>query len=221
MSLPYIDVNPQQPAKAVVIWLHGLGDTGHGFAPIVPELKVDPALAVRFVFPHAPTRPVTINNGMMMNAWYDIKSLDLDNRADEEGVIESAALVEALIGAEMAKGIDSNKIVLAGFSQGGVVALHVATRIKHKLAGVLAMSTYMCKPQQLAAQAHTANRKTPFFVAHGSNDEMVPMMAGKQAKQALEDNQYQVQWRQYPMGHSVCPEQLVDISTWLHQHLGG
>lgn len=220
MSLPYIDVNPDGEVKAVVIWLHGLGDTGHGFAPIVPELKIPAHLGIRFVFPHAPMQAVTINNGMTMNAWYDIKSMDMNDRADEAGVIESAAKVQALMDDEIAKGISSDRIVLAGFSQGGVIALHLATRLSQKLAGVMALSTYMCKPQKLAEQKHSANQQTPFFMAHGRMDDMVPVGAGEQAKTALLDCDYQVQWRDYPMQHNVCAEEVSDISAWLQQILG-
>jgi phospholipase/carboxylesterase len=219
MSLPYIDVNPTGEVKAVVIWLHGLGDTGHGFAPIVPELKLPQNLGIRFVFPHAPMQAVTINNGMQMNAWYDIKSMDMNGRADEAGVIDSSAKIEALIKAEMAKGIGAEKIVLAGFSQGGVIALHLSTRFEHKLAGVMGLSTYMCQPQNLAAQKHSANQQTPFFMAHGQMDDMVPLMAGEQAKSALVDCGYDVKWQDYPMQHNVCAQEVNDISSWLQQVL--
>jgi phospholipase/carboxylesterase len=215
MSLSFIDVNPNHNVKAVVIWLHGLGDTGHGFAPIVPELKLADSLGVRFVFPHAPVQPVTINNGMKMNSWYDIKSMDLDNRADEVGVRESADLVEALIKDEIAKGIPSQKIVLAGFSQGGVIALHLLGRLEHQLAGVMAMSTYMCAPQKLVDEKVAMNQQTPIIMMHGSQDEMVPMRIGVDAKNTLIDNGYNVKWFDYPMPHSVCPQQINQIGVWL------
>ena len=142
--LPCVEINPSTTPDACVIWLHGLGDSGHGFAPIVPELKLPESMAVKFLFPHAPERPVTIYGGMRMRAWYDIKSLDFESRADLEGVKESAAQVEALIEAQIESGIPSERIVLAGFSQGGVIALHLAPRYARKLAGVIALSTYMC-----------------------------------------------------------------------------
>lgn len=219
MSLSYVEVDPAGKVKAVVIWLHGLGDTGHGFSPIVPELKLPEQLGIRFVFPHAPIQPVTINNGMEMNAWYDIKTLDQKGRADEAGVIESAAKIRALMDSEMARGIPADKIVLAGFSQGGVIALHLSARLEHKLAGVMALSTYMCAPQKLADEQQQANLHTPFFMAHGRMDEMVPLFAGEHAKKTLTDAGYQVQWHDYPMTHSVCAEELVDISRWLQQVL--
>ncbi|MFT4924797.1 MAG: phospholipase/carboxylesterase [Phenylobacterium sp.] len=215
MSLPFIDVNPDGEVKAVVIWLHGLGDTGHGFAPIVPQLKLPQNLGIRFVFPHAPIQPVTINNGVAMNSWYDIKTMDLDGRADEVGVRESAAKVEALVDDEIAKGTPAEKIVLAGFSQGGVIALHLSTRFAHKLAGVMALSTYMCQGQKLVDEKHTANQHTPFFMAHGRMDNVVPMVAGEQAKDTLQQCDYQVLWHDYSMDHNVCAQEVEDISGWL------
>lgn len=220
MSLSFVEVNPPGEVKAVVIWLHGLGDSGHGFAPIVPELDLPADLGVRFIFPHAPIRPVTINGGMKMNAWYDIKTMDLENRADLEGVLESAELTEALVKAEMAKGITSEKIVLAGFSQGGVIALHLSTRFEHKLAGVMALSTYMCQPDKLASQKNYVNQQTPFLMAHGAQDDMVPMFVGQQARDTLKACGYDVQWHDYPMPHSVCPEEIGEVSRWLVRVLG-
>jgi phospholipase/carboxylesterase len=218
-ALPYVEVNPKQAAKAVVIWLHGLGDSGNGFAPIVPELKMPESLAVRFIFPHAPVRAVTINNGMKMRAWYDITSLDFNHRADSQGVKESAALVEQLIENEMSKGIPAEKIVLAGFSQGGVIALHLGTRIKQKLAGIMSLSSYMCEPEKLSSEAHDANKSTPIFVAHGQHDDVVPVFMGSAARQVLEGNHYPVEWHEYQMQHNVCVQELNDISTWLQRRL--
>lgn len=218
-ALPFVEVNPKLPAKAVVVWLHGLGDSGNGFAPIVPELKLPEHLAIRFIFPHAPVRPVTINNGMKMRAWYDISSLDFNNRADGQGVKESAALVEQLIQSEMAKGIAADKIVLAGFSQGGVIALHLGTRIQHKLAGIMSLSSYMSEPEKLLKEAHDANKTTPIFIAHGIQDDVVPVFMGNAARQVLASNNYPVEWHEYPMQHNVCVQELKDISTWLQQHL--
>ena len=215
MALKYVDVNPTGDVKAVVIWLHGLGDSGHGFAPIVPELNLPADAGIRFVFPHAPVQPVTINGGMAMNSWYDIKSMDPDNRADEDGVKESVLKVRQLLDAEIAKGVPPERIVIAGFSQGGVISLHLSTRLEFKLAGVMAMSTYMCKPQKLADEMTVANCGTPIYMAHGSYDQMVPMMAGQQACQTLKDNGFDVSWHQYPMEHSVCAEQIRDIREWL------
>ena len=217
--LPYVEVNPTLPPKAAVIWLHGLGDSGNGFAPIVPELKLPESLAIRFIFPHAPTRPVTINNGMSMRAWYDIKSMDFNHRADAQGVKESAALVQDLIEAEIANGIPANKIVLAGFSQGGVIALHLGTRYNKALAGIMSLSSYMCEPEKLSTEAGQANKTTSIFVAHGQHDEVVPIFMGNTAFKTLESNGYPVTWNEYPMQHNVCPQELTDISAWLQQRL--
>ena len=219
-SLPYVEVNPKSKVKAVVIWLHGLGDSGNGFAPIVPELKIPDEMGMRFIFPHAPMRSVTINNGMSMRAWYDITSMDFNNRADSKGVYESAALVEQLIEKEIANGIPAEKIVLAGFSQGGVIALHVGTRLNKRLAGIMSLSSYMAEAETLSSQASEANRSTPILVAHGQQDDVVPMFLGNAAYKVLEQNGYPVEWREYIMQHNVCMQELNDISAWLQLRLG-
>lgn len=218
-NLPYVDVNPSGEHDAVVIWLHGLGDSGNGFAPIVPELNLPAEHKIRFVFPHAPIRPVTINNGMPMRAWYDIKSMDFDHRADVEGVLESAEQVQTLIESEMAKGTPSERIVLAGFSQGGVIALHLGTRFVKPLAGILALSTYMSEPEKLASEASDANKSTPIFCAHGQQDDVVPMFLGHAAFKVLEQNGYNAVWKDYLMQHNVCMPQLKDISNWIQERL--
>ena len=219
MSLEFVDAKPSQPTNAVVIWLHGLGDSGHGFAPIASQLPIDSKHNIHFIFPHAPERPVTINNGFVMRAWYDIKSLELDRRADEEGVIESAQQVEALIQQQIDAGIPANRIILAGFSQGGVVALHLGLRFGQRLAGILAMSTYMCSPENLKEQASDANRLVPIMQCHGTDDEMVPLFMGEKAKSTLQENNYTVDWRTYPMQHNVCPQQVGDIAQWINSVL--
>ncbi|WP_299075054.1 alpha/beta hydrolase-fold protein [uncultured Paraglaciecola sp.] len=218
-ALPYVEVNPKSNIKATVIWLHGLGDSGNGFAPIVPELKLPEELGIRFVFPHAPIRPVTINNGMTMRAWYDITSLDFNHRADSQGVNESSTFVKALIEQEVANGVPANKIVLAGFSQGGVIALNLGTRLEHSLAGIMSMSSYMSEPEKLGEAAHDANKHTPIFIAHGTHDDVVPIFMGNAAFKVLESNSYQVTWHEYPMQHNVCNQQLNDISAWLQDKL--
>jgi len=218
-TLPYVEVNPKIKAKATVIWLHGLGDSGNGFAPIVPDLKLPDELGIRFVFPHAPMRPVTINNGMTMRAWYDITSLDFNNRADSQGVKESSALVANLIEQEIAQGIPAHKIVLAGFSQGGVIALHLGTRYEKSLAGIMSMSSYMSEPEKLSAEAHAANKSTAIFVAHGTHDDVVPIFMGNAAFKVLESNGYKATWHEYAMQHNVCMQQLNDISAWLQETL--
>lgn len=217
--LPSIDVNPNKPHDAVVIWLHGLGDSGHGFAPIVEQLNLSQEMAVRFVFPHAPVIPVTINNGYEMRAWYDIKSMDLESRADEAGVRASAEKVKHLIEHEIAQGIPSERIILAGFSQGGVIAIHLATRFEQPLGGLLAMSTYMCAPQKLEAEAHQSNRDIKALMCHGMHDDVVPMTAGANACDVLRSVGYDVEWQEYPMQHNVCMEQIQAISTWIQQRL--
>ena len=185
--LPYVEINPVDAADAVVIWLHGLGDSGNGFAPIVPQLALPSSMAVRFVFPHAPTIPVTINGGMQMPAWYDIKSLSFEDRADMEGVKRSAQQIEQLIQQEMKTGIASERIVLAGFSQGGVIAYYVSLRLQYKLAGILALSTYMCDEDQHRAGWTDVNKTTSIFSSHGAYDEMVPIALGKSAHLNLKE----------------------------------
>ena len=215
--IPYVEYPAQGEHKATVIWLHGLGDSGEGFLPIAPELKIPEDLGVRFVFPHAPEQAVTINGGMKMRAWYDIKSMDLENRADETGVRASTKLIENLLQAELDKGIPAEKIVLAGFSQGGVIALHMAPRLSHKIAGVLALSTYMCAPTKLADEA-TCDALN-IMMAHGTQDPVVPYSAGQQAFATLEQQGYEVTWHEYPMEHQVCYEELKDIRAWLIERL--
>ena len=218
-ALPYIETNPVSEIKSTVIWLHGLGDSGHGFAPIVPELRLPDALGVRFVFPHAPERPVTINGGMRMRAWYDIKSMDFDKRADLTGVRESAEQVEQLIEAEISNGVPPEKIILAGFSQGGVIALHLGPRFSKSLGGIMGLSTYMCQPELLAGEAHPANQQTPVFMAHGEMDDVVPIAMGKAAYDTLTANQYNVSWQSYRMKHNLNMDEINAISQWLQARL--
>ena len=203
--------------KATVIWLHGLGDSGEGFAPIAPHLALPDELGVKFLFPHAPVQAVTINGGMEMRAWYDIKSLDLDKRADAHGVQQSAQRIGALIDEQIAAGIAPNKVILAGFSQGGVIALHLAPRYQHKLAGVMALSTYMSQPELLVEQAK--HKDLTIFMAHGDFDNVVPLAAGKQAYQCLLDVGMVVSWQSYAMAHQVCDQELKAIRQWLIERL--
>jgi phospholipase/carboxylesterase len=213
MSLAYVEYPAQGEHKASVIWLHGLGDSGDGFAPVAPQLALPSALGVKFIFPHAPVQPVTINGGMEMRSWYDIKSMELDKRADEQGVKDSAAKVAQLIEQEIASGISADKIILAGFSQGGVVSLHLAPRLAHKLGGVMALSTYMCVPEKLQDEAkqHHLN----IFMAHGSQDDVVPTSAGRSAFEVLTAHNMEVSWQEYPMAHQVCAAELQAIRQWL------
>jgi phospholipase/carboxylesterase len=217
MTLEVVTVAPQAAHKATVIWLHGLGDSGNGFAPIVPELNLPQELGIKFIFPHAPVQPVTINGGVAMRSWYDITSLELDKRADEAGVKESAAKVEQLIAQEIASGIAPSQIILAGFSQGGVVSLHLAPRLNYQLGGVMALSTYMCEPAKLKTEVK--QDKLNIFMAHGSVDNVVPLAAGKLAYQTLIDAGYDVSWQEYPMAHQVCLEEIKAIRSWLVERL--
>jgi phospholipase/carboxylesterase len=211
---------PATPASASVIWLHGLGADGHDFVPIVPELKLPAALAVRFVFPHARVRPVTLNMGMHMRAWFDIKTLTAEGRADEEGIRESVAVLEQLIAAERAAGIVSERIVIAGFSQGGAVALHGALRHTERLGGILALSCYLPLQSLLAGELAEANRATPVLMCHGQYDPVLPHALGVMACNWLRANGYRVEWKEYPMQHQVCLPEIQDISRWLALRLG-
>ncbi|WP_445425782.1 alpha/beta hydrolase [Alishewanella sp. HL-SH06] len=217
--LPFVDVPAQGTAQAVVVWLHGLGDSGHGFAPIVPELRLPTNAGIRFIFPHAPEIPVTINGGMRMRAWYDIKTMDLTNRADEAGVRQSAIAVTALLDKLISSGVPSERIMLAGFSQGGVIALHLLPRLPYKLAGFMALSTYMACPDKLSAEQLSHNKNTPVFIAHGTQDPVVPMAAGQQAYNTYKAAGFNVSWRDYRMPHSVCAQEVDEISRFIQSRL--
>ena len=203
--------NPQ----AAVIWLHGLGADGHDFEPIVPELPLP--RPVRYVFPHAPVRPVTINNGMRMRAWYDILQFG-GGPEDEAGIRASQQLVEKLVAEQGQKGVKAQNIVLAGFSQGGAIALQTALRQAERIAGVLALSTYLPIAAKLG-EAHTANRATPIFMAHGVYDDIIPLRRAEQSRDLLKQAGYEVEWHTYPMPHSVSPEEIGDIAQFLRRVL--
>ncbi len=199
---------------ASVIWLHGLGADGHDFVPLVPELDLPESCTPRFVFPHAPIRPVTLNNGMRMRAWYDILGLSAASAEDEPGIRESAQLVERQIRRERAAGIPASRIVIAGFSQGGAIALHTALRYTEPLAGVLALSTYL--PLRAAAnEASSANRRIPILMCHGIYDPVLPLEGAERSRDLLRAAGYTVEWKQYPMQHQVCAQETVDIAEWL------
>ncbi|WP_077285106.1 alpha/beta hydrolase [Cognaticolwellia aestuarii] len=215
VPLDRITIEPSSPATACVIWLHGLGDSGAGFSPIVPELRLPTNHSVRFIFPHAPEQPVTINQGYVMRSWYDIKSMDLHNRADMKGVIESEAKVKALIKEQNDKGIPTSNIVLAGFSQGGVVSMFTGLRYPEKLAGIMALSCYLPNADALPDQLSVANSDTNILQLHGANDDVVPLSAGKMANKLLNEQNYPVTWKTYPMAHSVHPTEIRDIAQWL------
>ena len=208
-----------RPADAAVIWMHGLGADGHDFVPLVPELRLPPSAAIRFVFPHAQVRPVTINNGYSMRAWYDITSLTAAGRDDEVGIRESAQRILAYITRERIAGVASNRIVLAGFSQGGAVALYTGLRHDEPLGGILALSTYLPLKAQLPAEAHPANRRVPILMCHGTRDPVVTHAIGSASRDALTAQGYDVDWREYPMEHSLCPPEIADLTAWLKARL--
>ncbi|HYS57967.1 MAG TPA: alpha/beta hydrolase [Burkholderiales bacterium] len=216
--LAAIEIETGKNPTASIIWLHGLGADGNDFAPIVPELRL-PKTAIRFVFPHAPVRPVTINGGMRMRAWYDITD-GANRREDERGVRASQALIETLIDREKERGTKEERLVLAGFSQGGAIALHTGLRHPESLAGVIALSTYVPVGEKLSAEASTANRDVPIFMAHGTYDPVIPLDRAEQSRRLLESLGYPVKWHEYGMPHSVCPEELADIGAWLGKVLG-
>lgn len=208
-----VEVVTGQNPEGSVIWLHGLGADGHDFEPIVPELRLPPGLRLRFVFPHAPVQPVTINGGMAMRSWYDIRSFDSAGRADREGLLKSSALLEGLIAREIDRGISVGKIVIAGFSQGGAVAIHTALQTGHAIAGLMALSTYMALPDD--AENAVGRKDLPIFMAHGRFDPVLRMDWGRASADRLIEVGYSVDWHEYPMAHAVCPEEIADISRWL------
>jgi len=209
---------PSRPAQAAVIWLHGLGASGHDFAPIPPELALPEDLPVRFVFPHAPERPVTINMGAVMRAWYDIKSLGGD-QPDEAGIRASEQQVRALIAREVQRGIPATRIVLAGFSQGGAIAIHTGLRYPERLAGIMVLSAYLPLAETLASERAAANGSTPVLLAHGQSDPMVPLTFAQATRAHLEALGIRVEWHEYPMAHQVCGQELQHIGTWLRRVL--
>jgi phospholipase/carboxylesterase len=214
-----VTVEPAQPANAAVIWLHGLGADGHDFLPIVPELKLPATVSARFVFPHAASRPVTINGGMRMRAWYDILGLDRMARQDETGIRASATRIESLIEAQVEKGVSRNRIVLAGFSQGGAIALQAGLRQPEALAGLMALSTYLPLAAAVETESTAAGRATPILMCHGRSDTMLTFDLGTRSRDALRALGVLVEWHDYDMGHSVCPAEISDISRWLASRL--
>jgi phospholipase/carboxylesterase len=212
------------PAQSSVIWMHGLGADGHDFEAIVPELRIPRSLATRFVFPNAPMQPVTINNGYVMRAWYDVAFGDLEGRSrkpDEAGVRTSVAHIERLIAREVERGVPAARIAIAGFSQGGAIALATGLRHAQRLAGVMALSTYLPLGESLPAEASEANRQVPVFFAHGSMDPVIPIEMARTSVERLHALGYPVQWHEYTMQHSVHPQEIIDIRDWLLKVLGG
>tara|TARA_R110002073_G_scaffold94594_8_gene219938 strand:- start:232 stop:912 length:681 start_codon:yes stop_codon:yes gene_type:complete len=217
--LPVIQLETGPSPIYTIIWMHGLGADGNDFVPIVEALNLPADIPVRFIFPHAPMLPVSINNGLVMRSWYDIRNPQLDRFEDESGIRASQKAIETLIEQEIQNSMTSNHILLAGFSQGGVMALQVGLRYASKLAGIMALSCYLALAKTLEAEACSVNSSIPIFMAHGSDDPIVSISQAKTARKLLLDAQYPLEWHQYPMEHSVCAEEIVDISNWLRQIL--
>jgi phospholipase/carboxylesterase len=218
LVLPAIELVTSDNPTASVIWLHGLGADGNDFVPVVDELGLPPQLAVRFIFPHAPMQPVTINSGFIMRAWYDVFNQDMSFREDEAGVRRSQQEIEKLITKEKDRGIGASRIVLAGFSQGGAIALQTGLRYSERLAGIMALSSYLPLASTLATEANAANHAVPIFMAHGTADPLIPLPLASLSREHLKQQGYQVEWHQYLMPHSVCQEEIRDIGQWL-QHV--
>jgi phospholipase/carboxylesterase len=215
MSLELIEIETGDQPTASIIVLHGLGADGNDFVPVAEELDLAAVGPVRFVFPHAPTRPITINGGHVMRAWYDISGADLTRREDEKGLRESQATVDALIEREKSRGVPASRIVVMGFSQGSAMALQTGLRHSEKLAGIVGLSGYLPLAATTAAERHAANTDTPIFMAHGTHDAIVPHARGASSRDALEALGYSVEWHDYPMPHSVCGEEIADLNRWL------
>lgn len=216
--LKCIEVAPQNKANATVIWLHGLGADGHDFEPIVPELRLPSSMAVRFIFPHSPKIPVTVNGGMVMPAWYDLLSMDIDRKVDQTQLVQSATSIHQLIDREIERGIDSQRIIIAGFSQGGAVAYQAALTYPKPLAALMAMSTYFATKDNI--EVHKANAQLPISIMHGSMDGVVPELLGQTACQVLRDKGFLPEYHSYAMQHSVCAEQINTISAFIQKQLG-
>jgi phospholipase/carboxylesterase len=217
--LETVEIDAAGEADGSVIWLHGLGADGHDFEPIVPELRLQGCLRLRFIFPHAPVRPVTINGGMVMRAWYDILTMDRDGPVDEDGMRESSQQLIDLIEQEHERGIPYDRILLAGFSQGGAIASHTAMRFPRRLAGLMSLSTYLPLQrffeEEVATKIDDAFRTLPIFMAHGSGDTVVPMALGERSRDLLQATGFEIEWHEYPMAHSVCAREIEDIRHWL------
>ncbi|RUO33855.1 alpha/beta hydrolase [Aliidiomarina soli] len=215
--LPCEEVVSREPVNASVIWLHGLGADGNDFKPVVPHLAQPAGVNIRYVFPHAPRIAVTINNGMQMPAWYDILEMSLDRKVDNEQLCKSADAVIALVEREIERGVPAERIILAGFSQGGAVAYQAALSYQKKLAGVMCLSTYLATRETIRLSAE--QQTTPFLIHHGSMDPVVPQSLGEQARDWLQARDYQVEFKSYPMQHQLCAEQIADIRDWLTSRL--
>jgi len=214
-----LEIEPQGTAKSAIIWLHGLGADARDFEPIVPHLQIPPELGLRFIFPNAPIRPVTVNGGMEMRAWYDILGMDIPRVEDPAGVRESEQILMGLVEREKARGIPANRIILAGFSQGGAIALHTGLRYAEPLAGILALSCYIPLAKTLEAERHSANQNIPIFLAHGRYDDVIPIHYGRMTAEQLESLGYELERHEYNMGHEVNLEEIQAVSLWLQSVL--
>tara|TARA_R110000851_G_scaffold9231_4_gene34581 strand:- start:2380 stop:3060 length:681 start_codon:yes stop_codon:yes gene_type:complete len=214
-----VRLEPREPANAAVIWLHGLGADGHDFVPIVPELGLPAGHRIRFIFPHAEVRPVTLNGGMAMRAWYDIATLDRNGAVDDAGIAASRQRLQRRITKEIESGIAAERIVVAGFSQGGAIAYHTALRHRPRLAGLLALSTYLPGAGAVISAEDLTDRSLPMMVMHGAHDPVLPMALGQMAAEQISTLGFTPQWRAYPMAHQVCFEQITEIGRWLAECL--
>lgn len=213
--LDAVEINPAGPARAALLWLHGLGADGHDFEPLIPQLGIVEELGVRVILPHAPSRPVTINGGVRMPAWYDIPGPDFRQGQDSAGIRASEQQLCALIEREISRGIAAEHILLAGFSQGGALVLHTGLRYPRPLAGIMSLSAYLPLADTLQAEAVAANRDVALMMAHGWQDPVVPLSLAEQSRDLLQEQGYTVAWHSYAMAHAVCPEELLDIRAWL------
>ncbi len=216
-TLSAVEIEPTQAATASVIWMHGLGADGNDFRDVIPALNLPDSLAIRFIFPNAPKLPVTVNNGFVMPAWYDILAMDIDRKIDTEQLVNSAKLIDEFIEREIERGIASERIIIAGFSQGGAVGYELALSHSKPLGGLMALSTYFATKDTITL--NPVNQNLPIYIAHGSYDGVVPPVLGEQAHQLLKEKQYTAEYKTYPMEHSLCIEQINDISAWLQASL--
>ncbi len=213
--LECIEVSTAASPEYSVIWMHGLGADGHDFEPIVPYLGLPPEPAVRFIFPHALMRPITINGGAVMRAWYDVIDISITKGQDEVGISHSAEKIRALIKNEIKRGIPASKIILAGFSQGGGMALHIGLRYPERLAGIMVLSAYLMYPDRMQSEYSEANSETPVFISHGTQDPVIPIALGEAARSALQAGKWPVEWHSYPIPHSVSQAEIADIGRWM------
>ena len=213
--IQHLELNTGADPKGTIIWMHGLGADCWDFVSIVKELGLPADLPLRFIFPQAPSRPITINNGQIMPGWYDISMTELQRKPDEAGVRQSQAAIEELIAREIGRGVAANKIILAGFSQGGAIALQTGLRYREALGGIMALSTYLTLDDSLAAEATIANADIPIFMAHGTEDQLIPLALAQSSRTKMAARGYKIEWHEYPMPHSVCMEEIEEIGVWI------